>query len=291
MRLLSLLSLFPIVKGIIKGISLGSGLETNNRNVDCYWKHDASYYISQLSTLGFNSVRVPFSNQYIQENDFTIMDRIFDLTEMYNMTILLDFHRVYNSHQGDIFEISKEELIKSWIKLLDRYNDREHLTSVGVWNEYQKDDVMFWNGYLRDVITTLERKYPNRFVYYASGVRWSGSLNGMNLEDLEFKDRIRYELHKYRFSSSNNWRQDWDWSVESGVPKDRIVIGEFGWFSNVQDDVQWANSFIDYLKEKEVRDTYFWLCASSSSDTGGIYFNDCETIEWSKVNLLKKLWE
>ena len=280
----------PFTQALIKGISLGSGLETNNRALDCFWSHPPEFYISTLNDIGFNSLRIPFSSQYVDEGDFHILDQVFDLAKEHQMTILLDLHRVYNSHQGDITEISKDKLIKTWEKILDRYKDQEHLTSVGIWNEYQGEDKNFWNGYLKDVIQTLEEKYPNRFIYYASGVRWAGSLHGLNLEDLPFKDRIRYEWHKYRFSSSNNWRNDWDWSIESGIPKERIVVGEWGFMSNNEFDMEWANAFVDYLIEKNVRNTYFWMDWISSGDTGGIGI-DCDRTDWRKVEILKRLWE
>ena len=279
----------PLTQAIIKGISLGSGLETNNRALDCYWSHPPEYYIPLLHDIGFNSLRVPFSAEYVREGDFHIMDQIFELAQEHEMTVLLDLHRWYNNYQGNVDEFNRDDLKHVWITILNRYKDREALTSVGIWNEYQNDDVNFWNGYLRDVITTLEDKYPNRFIYYASGVRWAGSLHGMDLEDLPFKDRIRYEWHKYRFSSGYDWRKDWDWSTESGLPKDRIVAGEFGWKSDNDYDVQWANAFVDYLIEKDIRDTYFWMAWISSGDTGGIGL-DCNRVDWRKVEILKRLW-
>lgn len=283
------LSFLPVCQAIIKGISLGSGLETNNRALDCFWEHPPEYFIPVLHDIGFNSLRIPFSAQYVNEGDFHILDKVFDLAKEHQMTILLDLHRTWNSHQGDVSELSKVDLITVWETILNRYKDKEHLTSVGCWNEYQGEDYNFWNGYLKDVITALEAKYPNRFIYYASGVRWAGSLHGINLEDLPFKDRIRYELHKYRFSSGNDWRNDWDWSIESGLPKDRIVVGEWG-FKNEDLDLQWANAFVDYLVEKDVRNTYFWMSQISSGDTGGIGI-DCSRTDWVKVEILKRLWE
>jgi hypothetical protein len=283
------LMFLPICQALIKGISLGSGLETNNRNVDCFWEHDASYYIPLLHDIGFNSLRIPFSAQYVREGDFRVLDEIMDLAREHQMTVLLDLHRVWNSHQGDVSEISKEDLIDVWTIMLERYKYREQLTSVGIWNEYQKEDHNFWNAYLKDVIQTLEEKFPNRFIYYASGVRWAGCLRGMDLEDLPFKDRIRYEWHKYVFSSSYDWRNDWDWSVESGIPKDRIVVGEWG-FKNEEHDIQWAETFVDYLREKNIKNTYFWMSQISSGDTGGIGI-DCSRIDYTKLNILKHLWE
>lgn len=282
-----LLSCLPLIGGVIQGISLGSGLETDNRNIDCYWAHPPEYYIPQLKTMGFNYLRIPFSAQYINEGNYDVLDRFFSLAEQNDMKILLDFHRVWNSHQGDIFEINRDDFLNVWFRLLDRYKDRQVLTSVGLWNEYQGEDIGFWNGFLRDVSTQIETRYPNRFVFYMSGVRWAGSLNGMNKEDLYFSDRIKYEWHKYAFSSSNDWTHDWDWSVNA-VPKEKIVIGEWG-FRNPE-DMYWANTYVDYLISKGIRDTFFWMEVQSSGDTGGLYRGDCQTIDYEKLEILKRLW-
>ena len=51
----------------------------------------------------------------------------------------------------------------------------------------------------------------------------------------------------------------------------------------------WANEFVDYLLARNITDTIFWTWSFNSGDTGGILKNDCQSVEWDEINLLKKI--
>lgn len=280
-----------LLPSIIKGMNL-YGLETPSKDFVCAWKHPVSYYIDNLHDLGFNSIRLPFSLEWVREGNFYKMDEFFNAIEKYpDMTVLLDMHRIFSSHQGPVPTedwVSIDMFVDGWVKIASRYKDHPQLVALDIFNEYQGTDANYWNGVLHNVVSQLESVFPNRFVYFVGGIRWGGDIHDINLEDLPFRDRIRYTIHKYVFSSSGTFEQDWDYSF--GSFKDRVVVGEWGFKNQIWEQLQWADRFIRYLKNQGVVNTYFWTIAHSG-DTDGLWYDDCETINWEKLSMIKKLWQ
>ena len=54
--------------------------------------------------------------------------------------------------------------------------------------------------------------------------------------------------------------------------------------------VQWGEKFVKYLKNKGIRDTYFWSYNPDSGDTKGVLMDDCVNVNEQKMELLRKLW-
>jgi len=263
------------------------GLETELGNTDCSWVKPSSYYINELGRLGFNWIRLPFSQQYVRAGHWEIMDNVFETARLNNISILLDYHRTYNSHQGDWSETNMFDFVTTWETIIDRYYNDDSLQAIGLYNEYEGNDAMLWNGVMRISVQQLEEKYPNRFFWLVGCPQWSGNCLDMNLEGLPFSDRIRYEAHKYKFSGSAD-EVDWDRSL--GPFTEKLVIGEWGYKSSDPSEVEWAHRFVDYLIRRDIRDTFFWVAVTNSGDTGGLWKPDCLTIEITKLDLLEKLW-
>jgi len=293
MNLLRYIVLFlPVVQCVIQGINF-YGLETPSEDLVCSWQNPPSYYLHQLNGLGFNSIRLPFSYEWATKGDFSKMDAFFDTARSLNMSIVLDMHRVWSSHQGPnpTEGISLDQFIQQWTHVISRYESRAELTGIDVFNEDQGTDAEEWNGVLRQITTAIESAFPNRFSFFCGGTRWGGDISGINIEDVPFHDRVIYTIHKYSFSSSSNYQQDWDYSFGpfAHIPG-KVSVGEFGWKQDQPDQVQWAQQFIQYLKRRDIRNDYFWTLALSG-DTSGLYQDDCQTFQWDKFNLLKVLWE
>lgn len=286
--MLSLFSFFGTAQAIIRGISF-YGHETDLKTFSLSWFHPTEYYVDKIANLGFNSFRIPFSYQYVKNNDFSSLDSFFNSVENYNMTVVLDFHRVNNYAQSPVPTdgITEQEYWDAWVKIAGRYQHRKELVALELFNEYQYNDADYWNDIMRRTAMHLEKHFPERFQYYINGMNWGGNLKGIDLEDLPFKDRIRYTIHKYIFSG-NSVPADWD--ISFGSYPHKTIVTEFG-FKDQADELAWGRTFTDYLKKHNIRDSYFWVLGVSG-DTGGIVKdNDGETVEWSKYNILKKYWE
>ena len=78
---------FYVVADTIRGINW-FGFETGNKALMCTWAKDTEYYLDKLVELQFNYIRLPFSLQYVYENDFSKMDEFFDLAEKNNISVL-----------------------------------------------------------------------------------------------------------------------------------------------------------------------------------------------------------
>lgn len=292
MRLVaSLLFYLPVVHSVLQCTSF-FGLETSLFNTDCSWQHPATYYMDELGQRGFNTIRVPFSATYIQRGDFTVMDDIFDKSGEYNISVILDWHRNFNTDfQQDWLEgISNETYLKLYKQLIDRYIDRPQLTTIGLFNEYKGTNVAMWKENMDCVVRKMEQMYPNRFIWLIGCPEWSGNCHDMDWSYLPFFDRIRYDIHKYVFSvgvNQTSFEHDWQYSF----PKHRnhTIVGEWGYFSDKPEQVAWAERFVKWLRKEGIRNSCFWVSVSDSADTGGLWKN-CETFEKGKYLLLQSLW-
>jgi hypothetical protein len=207
------------------------------------------------------------------------MDEFFDLTHQKNISVLLDFHRLEKTHQSPVpwnDKYSFDDFLYGWDTILERYSSYDNLKGVDIYNEYQGSDIRLWENVMRHSINHIEERYPNRFDYVVGGYNWASSLNGFDLGI----ENVIYSIHKYPFQSDS-----WDWAF--GDLDRNIIVGEWGFLSH---EIEWGEAFVDYLIEKDIRDTFFWTWSWNSGDTGGILKEDCETVDWDKMNLLRRLW-
>lgn len=297
MKLLSIFSFFGIAhvitaynNSIIRGINW-YGHETELGKFTCSWQHPTEYYLEKLKDMGFNSLRIPFSHQYVRNGDFSSLDHFFNIVGNYNMTVILDFHRVHNQAQSPVPTdgISKEEFWDSWTTIANRYKDHKELTGLELFNEYQLSDITYWNDFMKETILHIEERIPQRFEYIVNGYQWGGKLTGITLEDLPIKDRVKYSIHKYIFSG-NSAPSDWD--VSFGSYPEKTIVTEWGFRTpdEGEDQTWWGKMFIDYLKKRDIRNTYFW-CLSHSGDTKALLYDDCENVNWEKLKIIQTLWE
>jgi endoglucanase len=286
---LLLSSLVMTVRATIQGISW-FGLETEYENLMCTWKHDISWNLKKINELGFNSIRLPFSYQYITENNFYVMDHFMKEIQAYNISVCLDFHRLHNTHQSAKpydDDITFDAFLKAWKILLERYEDVSNIESVDIFNEYQSDNYVEWNNLARQIVQYIESAFPDKYVYFIGGVRWGGDLHFVNLDDLPYSDRIHYTIHKYWFSDEEPYEDKWEYSFGD---HSLISVGEFGYISSNIEEVKWAERFVKWLVKNNIHDSFFWTFSGNSIDTGGILLEDCETVDEDKMALLHKLW-
>lgn len=292
MRWVIISTIFLVVKAQFRCGSI-FGLETDHKGFMCDWYKPVDYYVETMSQLGFNSLRIPFSYQYIQENNLQQLDHVVDLGNQYNMSIILDFHRIWgNTQQPTPFDygVTEQQFTDTWLSVLGRYENDKSIIGHNIYNEFVPTDTNYLNAYSRRIVVKIEQRFPGRYIHFITGTNWSGNLRGITLEDLPFKERIWYSVHKYSFSGTGN-KEDWDKSFgDVGLPLNRTIIGEWGWKGDVPAQVDWAQRFMNYMIEKNITNTCYWA-QSQSGDTGNLWANNCEEFHWGDYFLLKSFWD
>ena len=267
------------------------GLETERDGLVCDWVNPPRYYLEHLKVdLAIDTIRLPFSHQYIRSQNLSNMDRfMFDTFDL-GLHVILDYHRTWSSHQGPIPEenITFDEFLDTWLILLDRYVNFTNILGLGVFNEIQTNDTDYVNTMHEKFIKTIENKYPGRFYYFCGCIGWGGNCSTIQLDHLPEWERIFIEVHKYRFSGSQTVH-DWDVSIPSRIPADHWFVGEVGWRQNQQEEKEWAETFLAYLKKRNILSVCAWTIAHSG-DTDGWWKDDCTTFDYEKAALLKTLW-
>lgn len=284
----------PFVRCELRALNL-YGVETPLQNCVCSWTQPCEFYMDQALQLGFNSFRIPFSAEYVNQGNFAVLDRIVQKAQQINATLILDYHRTWSGHQGDWSETSLQPFLSVWERVLDRYKSYPVAQFVDLYNEYQQpntpDNVRFWNDIMTQSILHLEGKFPDRFHWIVGGTNWGGNLKGIQVSVPDHvEERVMYSLHKYVFSSGpGSYEQDWDYS-SNGYGPDKLIIGEFGWMTEDPEQVEWAQQFLQYLQKKNIRNTAFWTVAHSH-DTNGIWKDSCVELDQPKVHLLQLFWD
>jgi endoglucanase len=282
------LSLLARAEKQVRAISF-FGLETPLKNTMCSWVKPYDYYLAAFQRLGFNTLRLPFSMELIDNYEWDIMDKVVRDCGKYNLSVILDLHRIEARWQGpNPFYSGKTlaDLINTWYKVLWRYEQFDWVTSMNIYNENSVDNIETINDYSRQVVEAVEQEFPNRYIYYITGAAWSGNLRGINVTIEGLDDRIFYSCHKYSWSGSGD-RHDWDESF-GFLPPEKVIVGEFGWVESTR---EWGNRFIDYLLEKKIYNFCYWS-QSQSGDTIDLWSDsDCITFNWDDYWMLHRLFQ
>lgn len=133
------------------------GLETEVHAPHGLWLRDYKEMLAQIASLGYNTIRLPYSIASLQSKevngiDFTIganqelegktplevMDAIIQEAERHHLTILLDSHRLNDREIPQLWydeEFSEADWIETWKMLALRYKDRRNVIGADLKNE------------------------------------------------------------------------------------------------------------------------------------------------------------
>jgi endoglucanase len=133
------------------------GIETENHAPHGLWARGYKEMLQQIKTLGYNTIRLPFSVQMLSETslkgiDYTIdsnralegkspievMDEIIQEAGRQGLLILLDSHRLNDQRIPELWYgdgYTEEDWIGSWQQLTERYKNQPNVIGADLKNE------------------------------------------------------------------------------------------------------------------------------------------------------------
>jgi endoglucanase len=314
------------------------GLETASFAPNGLWARGYKEMMDQMKTLGYNTIRLPFSNQALDSSskpngiDFSknpdlvnlsaldIMDKIVNYAGQIGLRIILDRHRPDSSGQSALWytgSVPESKWIDDWKMLAARYADNPTVIGADLHNEPHDnacwgcgDPNTDWKSAAERAGNAILSVNPNILII-VEGVQsynnqyywWGGNLAGVKDHpvQLSIANRVVYSPHDYPPSVSGqpwfndptypqNLNQVWDtnWGYISKDNIAPVLLGEFGTKLQTNQDQQWFNTMVGYLKNTADSWT-FWCWNPNSGDTGGILNDDWTTVNQSKQQLLAQI--
>lgn len=267
------------------------GLETESKDLVCSWKHAPWWYLSRLQagSMAIDTIRVPFSHQYVQEGNFTNLDALMVDSQRLGFRVMLDYHRTFSTHQSPHpdAEISLLDFFNTWTTIVDRYVAYSSLFALDLFNEPQDVDFTYMNDFHYKMVQMLELRYPKRFTYILDCPVWGSDCRNIDLMIPGIEpSRIKLGIHLYPFTSTET---SLDSIFNKNVPSNRWIVTETGYMANDRQHVEWFTSFLQYIKKRNITDVCLWTIAHSV-DTGGWWNDDCETYNDKKNQIMQNLW-
>ena len=132
------------------------GLETPNYTPHGLWSRNYKDLLDQVKELGYNTIRLPFSNQLFDAsstpnsiqyplnpdleglNGLQIMDKVIDYSGQIGLKILLDRHRPDSGSQSELWytaQYSEQRWIDDWVMLANRYAGDNTVIGADLFNE------------------------------------------------------------------------------------------------------------------------------------------------------------
>jgi hypothetical protein len=253
------------------------GIETERKAPVCDWVHEPKWYLKKLvDGYGLNTVRLPYSREYVMANDFKTMDAIIQTCNEMKLKVILDYHRTFASHQGrtPTEGITLGQFLDTHLTVLQRYQDK--IWGVSAFNEIQIKNAVYTDNVNHMIVNAVESQFPGKYVYFLGCANWGHFCEGVTIPR-GLENRTFIDVHQYAFTNFTDIT-----SFPSYIPASNFFIGETG---ATQQDMPWLRSFLQYLEKRGITNLCFWTIAHSS-DTGGLWKDDCATMETEKMELL-----
>jgi len=221
------------------------GLETDTFAPHGLWSRNWAEMLDQMAKQGFNTLRLPFSNELFDAKgkpaekaiDYglnpdlkgltgpQLMDKIVKGATDRGMMVMLDRHRPTSQGQSNLWytdKVSEERWIKDWTDLAEHYRDNPLVIGADLHNEphgeatwgdgNEKTD---WRLAAERAGNAVLKANPNWLIfvegiesYQKDGYWWGGNLQGAKDNPVRLSDesKLVYSAHDY---SPKVWSQSW----------------------------------------------------------------------------------
>ncbi len=201
------------------------------------WIRNYKDQIDQMVELGYNTIRLPYSNDNINDPnpvsngiDFAlnpdlqgltkleVMDKVIDYAASQGMSIILDRHRPTSAEQSELWytpEVPESQWISDWEMLAQRYANQPAVIGADLHNE-PKTDWDSWSEAAERAGNAIHAVNANWLVLVEgtdpTGENWlGGNLTGVatNPVDLTIPNKLVYAPHEYGMGVFNQpWLSD-----------------------------------------------------------------------------------
>ena len=218
---------------VVTGISW-FGLETENYAPHGLWARNLESFLDQIVELGFNTIRLPYSNQLFDPssipnginydlnpdlvglNGLEIMDKLITGAGARGLKVILDRHRPDSHAQSELWytaQYSEERWIDDWVMLAKRYSGNDTVIGADLHNEPHGkatwgtgDPATDWSLAAERAGNAILAVNPNWLIivqgveqYQGEFYWWGGNLMGVREHPvrLNVPDRLVYSPHTY----------------------------------------------------------------------------------------------
>ncbi|MBI3977016.1 MAG: cellulase family glycosylhydrolase [Chloroflexi bacterium] len=231
------------------------GFETGTYAPHGLWSRNWEDVLDQIASLGFNLIRLPYSNQMFDKlavpqgvdpklnpdldglTPIQIMDKIVEGAGKRGIKILLDRHRPDAESQSELWytdDVSEEVFVADWVMLARRYRGNDTIIGADLHNEPHGkatwgtgDPKTDWKLAVEKAGNAILEVNPDWLIVvegiekYNDGLFWwGGNLKGAAKHPIQLTvpNRLVYSPHDY---GPSVWKQSWftDPSFPQNMPK------------------------------------------------------------------------
>ena len=302
------------------------GFETTTLSAHGLWVgRSVDSYMSQIKDLGFNALRLPLSPEVFDPNHTSShgkrspLENLKDVlwsAQNHKINVLLDLHNCshHKNLSGSPINCGTQE---DWFKTLEQIarisKEFSSVMGVDLFNEPHALSWKQWVAMSSDAGKRVLAINP-RILIFVEGVAnldtdnaGYGAFWGENMvEAANLVPSIplsRLVLAPHVYGPSVAWQGYFSdpsfpknmesiWDAHFGYLTNKgytLAIGEFGG-RYVGKDKIWQDAFVDYLIKKDIKNFFYWSLNPNSGDTGGILYDDWKSVNWDKMNLIKRLY-
>lgn len=237
------------------------GFETDLYAPHGLWVQNYKSMIDQMHSLGYNTIRLPFSNQILDDDrrpnginyglnedlqnlsSLQVMDKIIDHAGQNGMKVILVRHRPTADGQSALWynpEIPEERWIRDWETLALRYKGNQTVIGADLHNEPHDpacwgcgDRNRDWRLAAEKAGNAIHAKNTDWLIfvegvqsYNGSNYWWGGNLMGVRdfPVRLNTPDKLVYSVHDYPPSVSSH-----PWFSEAGYPLNLPDVWDTYW--------------------------------------------------------------
>jgi endoglucanase len=253
---------------VIKGISW-FGMETSNCAPHGLWSISLDAGLAQIASMGFNTIRLPFSNECIEQpvttsinafenptlvdlSPLQLMDAIVATAKSYGLNVILDRHRPDSAAQSNLWYTDRypeATWIADWQMLAERYRNEPSVVGVDLHNEPHGeacwgcgDESVDWQAAATRAGNAVLAVNPDLLVIVEGVERqaagdstwWGGGLAdaGSDLVSLDVANRVVYSPHDYPASIFAQ-----TWFSDPGYPANLPGVWDANWGYLAKDNI------------------------------------------------------